>query len=355
MPDRRGVIAGYGGKGLRLFVSYGSRKSNLNRVVGTLCKAENIPCLVITALEDGEKEDTFNSRILERMEIQSVFCDKSHVRETVEQTLADLREKRYHPYYIYGDSTGKGNESAVRKAYAAAYEEIRQWEKQNRIYFRQIFHASGTGMTQGGLVAGQKAASGQEQIIGISVARNAARGAAEVARFAGVPVDQVCFLDEYLCGGYGMYEEEIERTIEHVMAVSYTHLDVYKRQERGQYAVLLKPRTDQRDGANVIQSRMGLSAPAEYVDEFLAEIGKTWSKDSEEYCYHGQKVNAVLVDEAQFLSAEEVDVLSDLVDFYGIPVLCYGSVSYTHLLCHQKDRKWMTIISVPFRRESVPL
>lgn len=87
------------------------------------------------------------------------------------------------------------------------------------IYFRQIFsfHASGTGMTQGGLVAGQKAASGQEQIIGISVARNAARGAVEVARFAGVPVDQVCFLDEYLCGGYGKYEEEIERTIEHVM------------------------------------------------------------------------------------------------------------------------------------------
>ena len=204
-------------KGCDFFVSYGSRKSNLNRVVGTLCKAENIPCLVITALEDGEKEDTFNSRILERMEIQSVFCDKSHVRETVEQTLADLREKGYDPYYIYGDSTGKGNESAVRKAYAAAYEEIRQWEKQNRIYFRQIFHASGTGMTQGGLVAGQKAASGQEQIIGISVARNAARGAVEVARFAGVPVDQVCFLDEYLCGGYGKYEEEIERTIEHVM------------------------------------------------------------------------------------------------------------------------------------------
>ena len=57
----------------------------------------------------------------------------------------------------------------------------------------------------------------KEQIIGISVARNAARGAVEVARFAGVPVDQVCFLDEYLCGGYGKYEEEIERTIEHVM------------------------------------------------------------------------------------------------------------------------------------------
>ncbi len=225
-------------KNCDFFVSYGSRKSNLNRVVGTLCKAEKIPCLVITALEDGEKEETFNSRILEQMGIQSVFCDKAHVKETVERTLADLREKGYHPYYIYGDATGKGNEAVVRKAYETAYEEIRQWEKEHRIDFQQIFHASGTGMTQGGLITGQKAmrekechAGGeaitesavagisgqQEQIIGISVARNAERGAAEVARFAGVPVEQVCFLDEYLCGGYGKYDEEIETTIEYVM------------------------------------------------------------------------------------------------------------------------------------------
>ena len=40
--------------------------------------------------------------------------------------------------------------------------------------------------------------------------------------------------------------------------------------------------------------------------------------------YHGKKVDAVLVDEAQFLSPEEVDTLSDLVDFYNIPVICYG-------------------------------
>ena len=39
---------------------------------------------------------------------------------------------------------------------------------------------------------------------------------------------------------------------------------------------------------------------------------------------NGKKVNAILVDEAQFLSPEEVDALSDIVDFYEIPVLCYG-------------------------------
>ena len=98
----------------------------------------------------------------------------------------------------------------------------------------------------------------------------------------------------------------------------------YNYEERGQYAILLKPRTDDRDGEHKIQSRIGLSAPAEYVDDFLKEISKLWNGKETEYLYHVKKVNAILVDEAQFLSPEEVDTLSDIVDFYEIPVLCYG-------------------------------
>ena len=98
----------------------------------------------------------------------------------------------------------------------------------------------------------------------------------------------------------------------------------YNYEERGQYAILLKPRTDDRDGEHKIQSRIGLSAPAEYVDDFLKEISKLWNGKETEYLYHGIIVNAILVDEAQFLSPEEVDALSDIVDFYEIPVLCYG-------------------------------
>ena len=98
----------------------------------------------------------------------------------------------------------------------------------------------------------------------------------------------------------------------------------YNYEERGQYAILLKPRTDDRDGEHKIQYRIGLSAPVEYVDDFLKEISKLWNGKETEYLYHGKKVNAILVDEAQFLSPEEVDALSDIVDFYEIPVLCYG-------------------------------
>ena len=72
----------------------------------------------------------------------------------------------------------------------------------------------------------------------------------------------------------------------------------YNYEERGQYAVLLKPRTDNRDGEHEIQSRIGLAAPAEYVDDFMKKISELWDTRKAEYLYHGKKVNAILVDEA---------------------------------------------------------
>lgn len=82
-----------------------------------------------------------------------------------------------------------------------------------------IFHASGTGMTQGGLVAGKREAGGWEEIVGISVARDEERGAAAVRRYAGDGADDrgIRFAADYRCGGYGLYDEPIERVIEEVM------------------------------------------------------------------------------------------------------------------------------------------
>ena len=120
----------------------------------------------------------------------------------------------------------------------------------------------------------------------------------------------------------------------------------YNYEERGQYAVLLKPRTDNRDGVREIQSRIGLSAPAEYVDDFLKEISETWSIGSDEYLHHGEKVDAVLVDEAQFLSPEEIDTLSDIVDFYEIPVICYGLRTDFRSLMFPGSKRLMEIADV---------
>ena len=49
----------------------------------------------------------------------------------------------------------------------------------------------------------------------------------------------------------------------------------YNYEERGQYAVLLKPRTDNRDGEHEIKSRIGLEAPAEYRKRGAQTAGNT--------------------------------------------------------------------------------
>ena len=41
----------------------------------------------------------------------------------------------------------------------------------------------------------------------------------------------------------------------------------------------MKPRTDNRDGEQEIMSRIGLSAPAGYVDDFLQGGSKEWKAD----------------------------------------------------------------------------
>ena len=84
----------------------------------------------------------------------------------------------------------------------------------------------------------------------------------------------------------------------------------YNYYERGQNALMLKPRLDNRDGERIVGSRSGLSAPCRYVEELDAI-------DPSAY-------DCIIVDEAQFLTKEEVYYLVHLVDDCNIPVICYG-------------------------------
>ena len=90
----------------------------------------------------------------------------------------------------------------------------------------------------------------------------------------------------------------------------------YNYLKRGSNAVLLKPKLENRDGEKIIKSRIGLESECDYVEDFMADIGTDWEA--------AKKYDAVIVDECQFLSSEQVDWLSDLVDYAEIPVICYG-------------------------------
>lgn len=90
----------------------------------------------------------------------------------------------------------------------------------------------------------------------------------------------------------------------------------FNYQEKGQSALMIKPRTDTRDGDHIIYSRIGLKHKCEYIDEV--------QEKSDEYI---SNYNAIIVDEAQFLSREEVYWLVHIVDDLNTPVICYGLMS----------------------------
>ncbi len=95
----------------------------------------------------------------------------------------------------------------------------------------------------------------------------------------------------------------------------------YNYFEKGQNAILLKPKTEDRDGKMIVKSRIGLSAKCTFVEDFLEEVSSEWYTGKSEAW---KNLDCVIVDEAQFLTEEQVDMLAEVVDKYDLPVICYG-------------------------------
>ena len=87
----------------------------------------------------------------------------------------------------------------------------------------------------------------------------------------------------------------------------------YNYEERGQQALMVKPVIDQREGDAIVSSRIGLTHPCIWFEDFQ-------SMSVEEI----QAYQCIIVDEAQFLSRKQVSFLTDVVDDMNVPVICYG-------------------------------
>ena len=259
--------------GYNAVISYGSPTSNMNRAVADLCRREGLKCYVIIKPEEeakssGSAEDDTDPKIpqipmnerLVRESGAEVIClhgtSGSEIKAGVDSVLQMSTARGERPYYIYGDSSGKGNEAALMRASYKEYGEILTYEKETlKEAFDAIVLTAGTGMTISGLAAAmEEAEAGRHTVlVGISAARPAkkelqvirqnleifrsSRNAEKTAGHAGnVPgshagapdkdsfhscqagapgaeADLPVIYDEYLCGGYGFYSAEIEETI----------------------------------------------------------------------------------------------------------------------------------------------
>lgn len=216
-------------------VAYGSSKSNLSRVIANMSKAFGISCVVISSSDDSSDQvETNNSKIVSELGVEVVYCNKNNVSQTVKDVIDACKEKGFNPYYIYGDIYGRGNEKVAVQAYVETYAEIKKYEERNDLEFDYIFHASGTGTTQSGLICGNLSYNDTKSIVGISVARNMEQNKKiiknNIIQYIGMrnadEIDNtIYFEDKYLAGGYGKFNDKIIKMIKAILCNDGIPLD----------------------------------------------------------------------------------------------------------------------------------
>ena len=89
-------------------------------------------------------------------------------------------------------------------------------------------------------------------------------------------------------------------------------------QERGMETYLITARFDKRAGDGKIGSRIGISSDGDTFDNQESMFQKIKSRLQTGPC------SCVFIDEAQFLTEEQVWQLARVVDDLNVPVMCYG-------------------------------
>ena len=119
----------------------------------------------------------------------------------------------------------------------------------------------------------------------------------------------------------------------------------FNYEELGMRVWLIKPSIDDRDGASIVKSRVGLFREADVI----------FPEDNLYDRYQaGEHYDVIIADEAQFFTPEQIDQLRQIVDEADLPVLCFGlrtdflthlfpgsrrlmAVSYTHLDVYKRQ------------------
>ena len=114
-------------------VTYGSSHSNHCRVVSNMAAARGKKCYLIGPEEVSDT--TFNSKLMQCFGAEIITVPVENVHETIEEQLHKLKKSGKKPYFIPGG--GHGNLGT--QAYVNCYNEIKEYEKANHIFFEYIF------------------------------------------------------------------------------------------------------------------------------------------------------------------------------------------------------------------------
>lgn len=201
-------------KGSNALVSAGSANSNHARVVALAGAQMGWPVKLI--IHDSEDYSNGNLLLMKMAGANLQFVNHADVSEAMDKAMDDFKEKGFSPYYIWG---GGHNIFGIQAYYEAVFEikkQLRDWEPD------YVIHASGTGGTQSGLHVGFEECFPNTKVIGISVAREKARGSKvveegvkELREFLGLKNQkkEVIFMDNWIKDGYGSIYPKLVKII----------------------------------------------------------------------------------------------------------------------------------------------
>lgn len=208
-------------QGYNAVVTCGGIQSNHNRAIALMCAKNGWKChLCIQGTEVRFLSEKGNA-LLDRL--SGAECELIRPEETavaMDMAMAKLSAEGYKPYYCHGG----GHDLPGGIAFVEAVEELaKQIEEPD-----YIFHASGTGSTQAGIVVGlDRVGWGDVKCVGISVARQYERGRQVVADFANMLAEhygmserydnRILFNTDYLYGGYEQFTPKMDDYLKRAM------------------------------------------------------------------------------------------------------------------------------------------
>lgn len=212
-------------------ITYGSSSSNHCRIVSNICSQNGYGCTIISPNVDKDNV-SYNEKMCKLFGAEILNCDIDNVKQTIDSCITSKKTCGFNPYFIQGG--GHGNLGV--QAYVDAYTVIKNYEIKNNIKFDYIFHATGTGTTQAGLIIGKILNNDECDIVGISIARKENTGKEIIIKSIEDYIKEkrldilvinsdVIFIDDYVFEGYGHYNNQIEKLVQDIMINAGIPLD----------------------------------------------------------------------------------------------------------------------------------
>lgn len=240
-------------------VTCGGIQSNHNRAMALMAARNGWKChLCIQGIEERFLQEKGNA-LLNRL--SGAECELIRPEDTavaMDRAMEKLKAEGFNPYYVHGG----GHDLPGGTSFVKAVEELKRQCEAEDYKPDYIFHASGTGSTQAGIVVGlEKVGWGDVKVVGISVARQQERGKQVIAEFANMLgehygmrkdfTNDIIFSTDYLYGGYEQYTPEMSAYLERAMKETGLMFDT-TYSGKGFYGMMDYVKKNQLDNKNIM-------------------------------------------------------------------------------------------------------